>query len=41
MVAVEGEVRKPRVFDLDALTKLDLPAGVDVEIKAFGKEHGK
>ena len=23
----------------DALMKLDLPAGVDVEIKAFGKEH--
>jgi ribosomal protein S10 len=22
-----------------ALMKLDLPAGVDVEIKAFGKEH--
>ena len=27
--------------DGDALMKLDLPAGVDVEIKAFGKEHGK
>jgi small subunit ribosomal protein S10 len=24
---------------MDALMKLDLPAGVDVEIKAFGKEH--
>ena len=24
---------------VDALQKLDLPAGVDVEIKAFGKEH--
>ena len=24
---------------VDALMKLDLPAGVDVEIKAFGKEH--
>src|SRR5881628_2909230 len=24
---------------IDALMKLDLPAGVDVEIKAFGKEH--
>jgi ribosomal protein S10 len=23
---------------VDALMKLDLPAGVDVEIKAFGKE---
>ena len=26
---------------VDALMKLDLPAGVDVEIKAFGKEHTK
>jgi ribosomal protein S10 len=24
---------------VDALMKLELPAGVDVEIKAFGKEH--
>ncbi len=24
---------------MDALMKLDLPAGVDVEIKAFGKAH--
>ena len=24
---------------VDALMKLDLPAGVDVEIKAFGKDH--
>ncbi len=24
---------------VDALMKLDLPAGVDVEIKAFGREH--
>jgi ribosomal protein S10 len=24
---------------VDALMKLDLAAGVDVEIKAFGKEH--
>jgi small subunit ribosomal protein S10 len=24
---------------VDELMKLDLPAGVDVEIKAFGKEH--
>ena len=24
---------------VDALMKLDLPAGVDVEIKAFGPEH--
>ena len=28
-----------RPDDVDALMKLDLPAGVDVEIKAFGKEH--
>jgi small subunit ribosomal protein S10 len=26
---------------VDALMKLDLPAGVDVEIKAFGREHAK
>jgi len=26
---------------VNALMRLDLPAGVDVEIKAFGKEHGK
>jgi ribosomal protein S10 len=26
---------------VDALMRLDLPAGVDVEIKAFGKEHSK
>ena len=26
---------------VDALMKLDLPAGVDVEIKAFGKDHGR
>jgi small subunit ribosomal protein S10 len=26
---------------IDALMKLDLPAGVDVEIKAFGREHEK
>jgi ribosomal protein S10 len=24
---------------VDALMKLDLPPGVDVEIKAFGREH--
>ena len=26
---------------VEALTKLDLPSGVDIEIKAFGKEHAK
>jgi hypothetical protein len=26
---------------VDALMKLDLPAGVDVEIKAFGKDSRK
>ena len=31
--------RRPQT--VDALMKLDLPAGVDVEIKAFGKEHAK
>ena len=25
--------------NVSALMKLDLPAGVDVEIKAFGKDH--
>ncbi|HZT73835.1 MAG TPA: 30S ribosomal protein S10 [Terriglobales bacterium] len=29
----------PTQQTMDALMKLDLPAGVDVEIKAFGKEH--
>jgi small subunit ribosomal protein S10 len=29
----------PTSQTVDALMKLDLPAGVDVEIKAFGKEH--
>jgi small subunit ribosomal protein S10 len=31
--------KKSREQTVDALMKLDLPAGVDVEIKAFGKEH--
>ena len=26
---------------IEALEKLDIPAGVDIEIKAFGKEHAK
>ena len=30
---------EPTQQTMDALMKLDLPAGVDVEIKAFGKEH--
>ena len=30
---------EPTQQTVDALMKLDLPAGVDVEIKAFGKEH--
>ncbi len=30
---------EPSPQTMDALMKLDLPAGVDVEIKAFGKEH--
>jgi small subunit ribosomal protein S10 len=30
---------EPTQQTLDALMKLDLSAGVDVEIKAFGKEH--
>src|SRR5512147_1313816 len=33
------EILEPTQQTVDALMKLDLPAGVDVEIKAFGKEH--
>ena len=33
------DVLEPTPQTVDALMKLDLPAGVDVEIKAFGKEH--
>ncbi len=33
------EILEPTAQTVDALMKLDLPAGVDVEIKAFGKEH--
>src|SRR5262249_5947282 len=33
------EIFEPTPQTVDALMKLDLPAGVDVEIKAFGKEH--
>ena len=35
------DILEPTTRTVDALMKLDLPAGVDVEIKAFGKEHGK
>jgi small subunit ribosomal protein S10 len=35
------EIFEPTPQTVDALMKLDLPAGVDVEIKAFGKEHSK
>ena len=35
------DIFEPTPQTVDALMKLDLPAGVDVEIKAFGKEHGK
>ena len=35
------DILDPRPQTLDALMKLDLPAGVDVEIKAFGKERAK
>jgi small subunit ribosomal protein S10 len=34
------DIVNPTDKTVDALMKLDLPAGVDVEIKAFGKEHG-
>ena len=33
------DILEPTTQTVDALMKLDLPAGVDVEIKAFGKEH--
>ena len=35
------DILEPTQQTLDALMKLDLSAGVDVEIKAFGKDHGK
>ena len=35
------DILEPTQQTVDALMKLDLPAGVDVEIKAFGKEHKK
>ncbi len=34
------DILEPTEATVNALMKLDLPAGVDVEIKAFGKEHG-
>ena len=34
------DILEPTPQTVDALMKLDLPAGVDVEIKAFGREHG-
>ena len=33
------DILEPTLQTVDALMKLDLPAGVDVEIKAFGPEH--
>jgi small subunit ribosomal protein S10 len=33
------DILEPTQQTVDALMKLDLPAGVDVEIKAFGKER--
>src|SRR5436305_1310691 len=33
------DIVEPNQNTVDALMRLDLPAGVDVEIKAFGKEH--
>ena len=35
------DILEPTPETVDALMKLDLPAGVDVEIKAFGREHAK
>ena len=33
------DIIDPNPQTVDALMKLDLPAGVDVEIKAYSKEH--
>ena len=33
------DILEPTPQTVEALTKLELPAGVDIEIKAFGKEH--
>src|SRR6202007_1169488 len=33
------DLLEPTPDTVDALMKLDLPPGVDVEIKAFGREH--
>ena len=33
------DILEPIPDTVDALMKLDLPPGVDVEIKAFGREH--
>jgi small subunit ribosomal protein S10 len=35
------DILEPTSATIDALTKLDLPSGVDIEIKAFGREHSK
>jgi small subunit ribosomal protein S10 len=35
------DILEPTGSTIEALTKLDLPSGVDIEIKAFGKEHTK
>jgi small subunit ribosomal protein S10 len=35
------DILEPTASTVEALTKLDLPSGVDIEIKAFGKEHAK
>lgn len=35
------DILDPTQATVDALMRLDLPAGVDVEIKAFGHEHTK
>lgn len=35
------DILEPTPQTVEALTKLDLPAGVDIEIKAFGKGHIK
>ena len=35
------DILEPTASAIEALTKLDLPSGVDIEIKAFGKERSR
>src|ERR1700680_361365 len=35
------DILEPTQKTIEDLTKLDVPSGVDIELKAFGKEHTK